>query len=209
MKTKFAIILTVLSLTACTTLNQTQTDDLSFKANNQQTNQTQTQKTNQNNQQLTLDSGTQMPQINPSTESAQKQLVTLKTSKGDIQLEIYPDIAPQTVKNFLEKASSGYYQNLTFHRVEDWVIQGGDPLGTGTGGGKMPTELSKVPFVTGSLGVARGQDIEVSNDSQFFICTTDCAWLTGQYTNFGKVAQGLDVAQSIEIGDKIISIQTQ
>lgn len=145
----------------------------------------------------------------PATMSAKTsvaQTAVLKTSKGEITLKLYPEVTPQTVANFTGKAKSKYYQNLTFHRVEDWVIQGGDPKGTGTGGGQMPTELSNVPFKLGSLGVARGGDIRVSNDSQFFICTKDCAWLTGQYTNFGEVTGGMEIAKAIEVGDKIISL---
>lgn len=133
----------------------------------------------------------------------------IKTSKGDITLKLYPQTAPKTITNFLSKANSNFYNNLIFHRVEDWVIQGGDPLGNGTGGGKIETELSDVPFKKGSLGVARGGDIKVSNDSQFFICTKDCSWLTGQYTNFGEVVTGLDVALQIKPGDKILSITVQ
>ncbi|MFC1653646.1 peptidylprolyl isomerase [Patescibacteria group bacterium] len=133
--------------------------------------------------------------------------VILKTSKGDIVLKLYSDKAPETVKNFLTKGKSEYYKDLNFHRVENWVIQGGDPKGNGTGGGKMPTELSDAPFKLGSLGVARGGDVRVSNDSQFFICTDDCAWLTGQYTNFGEVIEGMEIAKNIEIGDKILSIE--
>lgn len=133
-------------------------------------------------------------------------LVTIQTQKGPIELELYPDKAPNTVKNFLEKAGSGFYKNLTFHRVEDWVIQGGDPLGTGTGGGKVPSEMNDLPFVAGSLGIARGMDIKVNNDAQFFICTIDCRFLDSQYTNFGKVTKGMDVVKSIAIGDKILSI---
>lgn len=133
--------------------------------------------------------------------------VILKTSKGEITLKLYPESAPETVKNFLTKSKSKYYNNLTFHRVEDWVVQGGDPDGNGTGGGKMATELSEVPFKEGSLGVARGGDIRISNDSQFFICTKDCAWLTGQYTNFGEVTEGMDVVKKMAIGDKILSLE--
>jgi len=131
----------------------------------------------------------------------------IKTDKGDIKVGLYENVAPKTVENFTDKAKSGYYQNLIFHRVEDWVVQGGDPLGNGTGGGNIATELSDVPFAIGSLGVARGGDIEVSNDSQFFICTKDCSWLTGQYTNFGEVTEGMEVVNDLEIGDKIISIE--
>lgn len=146
-----------------------------------------------------------MSEINPITA----QNVILKTSKGDINLKLYPEAAPKTVANFLEKSTSGYYENLTFHRVEkDFVIQGGDPLGNGTGGGDIPTELSQIPFTTGSLGVARAGNIKISNDSQFFICLSDnCRPLTGQYTNFGEVTDGMDVVEAIAIGDKILSIE--
>ena len=142
---------------------------------------------------------------NPVIIAAKK--ATIKTSKGDIVVELYPEEAPRTVANFSKKGSTGYYENLIFHRVEDWVVQGGDPDGNGTGGGKMSTELNEVSFVTGSLGVARGGDIKVSNDSQFFICTKDCDWLDGQYTNFGKVTEGMDIVNSIAIGDKILGIE--
>ena len=133
----------------------------------------------------------------------------IKTSKGDIEIVFYTEDAPNTVSNFVQKAKSGFYNNLTFHRVEDWVVQGGDPLGNGTGGGNMPTELNNKPFTAGSLGVARGGDINVSNDAQFFITKTDASWLNGQYANFGIVTKGMDVVNKIEIGDKILGIILQ
>ncbi len=135
-----------------------------------------------------------------------KTIAIIHTSKGSITLELYSDQAPHTVENFISKASSGFYTGLTFHRVEDWVIQGGDPAGDGSGGGQMSTELNHLPFSQGSLGIARGDNINFSNDSQFFICTSQCGHLTGQYTNFGQVISGLDVAQNIVIGDTIDSI---
>lgn len=144
----------------------------------------------------------------PTTKGISMTNAKIETSKGMIELELYPEAAPGTVSNFTSKASAGFYKNLTFHRVEDWVIQGGDPVGNGTGGGKMPTELSDLPFVEGSLGVARGGDIKVSNDAQFFICTQECSWLNGQYTIFGKVTKGMDVVKKIAIGDKILSVTT-
>ncbi len=130
----------------------------------------------------------------------------LRTNKGDILLALYYDDTPSTVENFVKKTRNNFYTNLTFHRVEDWVIQGGDPKGNGTGGGVMPTELNKKPFVTGSLGVARGGDIRISNDAQFFITKKDANWLNEQYTNFGIVVSGMDVVGKIEVGDKILGI---
>jgi len=129
---------------------------------------------------------------------------TIKTEKGSFTAVFHPQIAPKTVANFLEKFESGYFKNLTFHRVEDWVVQGGDPKGNGTGGGNITTELNDLPFGQWSVGVARGQDIRVSNDSQFFVCKTNCSFLTGQYTNLGKVTSGIEVVQALEVGDKIL-----
>ena len=154
------------------------------------------------------DSAQSTPTASPSTQVQKQKRSTMKkgiiaTSKGNITIEFYPEETPKTVENFAQKAQSNYYKGLKFHRVEDWVVQGGDPLGNGTGGGKMPTELSQRQFGVGSVGVARGGDIKVSNDSQFFICTTDCSFLTGQYTNFGTVVEGMDVAKKMAIGDTI------
>ena len=141
------------------------------------------------------------------SESLPKSVTaTIKTNRGTIVVKLYLESAPQTVTNFINKARSGFYQGLTFHRVEDWVIQGGDPDGNGAAVGDMHTELSEVPFKLGSLGGARAGDIKVSNASQFLVCIKDCAWLTGQYTNFGEVVSGLDTAKATQIGDKIESI---
>ena len=143
------------------------------------------------------------------TDANNEQKAIIKTEKGDITLTLYPKEAPKTVANFIEKAKSGFYNNLVFHRVEDWVIQGGDPLGNGTGGGNMPTEINDKSFVVGSLGVARGKDIKISNDSQFFITKKDSVFLNGQYTNFGIVTKGMDVIEKIEVGDNILQISTE
>ncbi len=133
--------------------------------------------------------------------------VVVKTAKGTLTITFYPQVAPKTVANFLEKFKSDYYNDLTFHRVEDWVVQGGDPKGNGTGGGDLATELNDLPFGQWYVGVARGPDIKVSNDSQFFICKKDCAFLTGQYTNMGKVTAGTEVVDLLEVGDKILETE--
>lgn len=130
----------------------------------------------------------------------------ITTDKGIITLELYGEDAPYTVANFIKKAKEGFYDGLTFHRIEDWVAQGGDPLGNGTGGGNMPVEFNDKPFVIGSLGVASRGDGKVQNDSQFFITKKDSSFLNGQYTNFGIVTQGMDVVNQLEIGDKITNI---
>ena len=138
----------------------------------------------------------------PATVSA-----TIHTAKGDIVLSLFVDKAPKTVGNFIAKAQAGFYNNLTFHRVENWVIQGGDPNGNGTGGGQMAAEQTpQVNFVVGSLGMARGSDPAINNAAQFFITKQQADWLNGQYTNFGIVTSGMDVVNKIAIGDKIQSI---
>lgn len=135
---------------------------------------------------------------------------TIKTTKGDIKVIIYGKDAPNTIKNFINKSKSGFYRNLTFHRVEDWVIQGGDPTGTGSGGGKIASELNDKPFATGSLGLARTPETKaVSNDSQFFIVKVDSFHLNNDYVNFGMVTEGMDVVNKIVKGDKILSITVE
>lgn len=131
---------------------------------------------------------------------------TLRTSKGDIVMELYGNDAPITVFNFVQKSNSNFYNNLLFHRVEDWVVQGGDPKGDGTGGGSLPTELNNRPYIVGSVGVARRNDPKVQNDSQFFITKKESPHLNGQYTNFGQVTKGMDVVEKIAIGDRILGI---
>lgn len=150
------------------------------------------------------------PATSPSRgSSSADSLVSLKTKYGPIIIRLFPDQAPNTVKNFLQKAKSGFYQNLTFHRVEPgFVVQGGDPLGNGTGGGKIASEINSVPFRRGSLGLARGADKSNSNDSQFFICLTteSCQHLTNEYVNFGEVLSGMEYVDQIKVGDTILEI---
>lgn len=135
------------------------------------------------------------------------QMAVITVDKGSFQFTLDAEAAPKTVENFVNKSKSGFYTDKIFHRVEDWVVQGGDPDGNGTGGGDQATELSERVFKAGAVGVARAGDINVSNDSQFFICTIDCTFLDGQYTYFGMVTDGMDVVKQIAIGDKIKSIE--
>lgn len=145
------------------------------------------------------------PTNNPNAAKATKATVELAKG-GSFTIALRPDKAPQTVDRFAGKAKSGFYNNLTFHRVEDWVTQGGDPLGTGTGGGRVPSEYNDLPFKTGAVGIARGQDPAFNNDSQWFVVKKDSTFLDKQYTNFGQVTTGMDVVNGIKIGDKIKSI---
>ncbi|MEP6775793.1 MAG: peptidylprolyl isomerase [Chloroflexota bacterium] len=140
--------------------------------------------------------------------STDKYMV-IETPKGTIVAKLYTDASAgvsKTIANFQTKADAGFFNGLTFHRVEDWVIQGGDPLGTGSGGGTMPSEYNKITFKAGALGVARGGDAAINNDSQFFITKKDSAFLDGNYTNWGQVVQGMDVVNKIAIGDKMTKV---
>lgn len=131
-----------------------------------------------------------------------KHTVVLKTSKGDITLELDADAAPHAVTNFVTLTKQGYYDGLIFHRViADFMIQGGDPKGNGTGGesifGKtFDDENLNAPMVRGTLAMAnRGPD---TNGSQFFIIqAASTPWLQGSYTAFGKVTEGMDVVDAI------------
>ncbi len=140
-------------------------------------------------------------------------VVAIKTKNGQIVVKLYSKETPNTVANFLKKTDSGFYNGLTFHRVIDgFMAQGGDPTGTGTGGGSQKSELNQIPFRRGSLGLARTPvSKDISNDSQFFICFTDdgCAHLTGDYVNFGEVVSGFDVLDQIKQGDKILEITSK
>lgn len=128
---------------------------------------------------------------------------------GSFTILLLTSDAPKTVANFAAKARNRAYDGLTFHRVEDWVVQGGDPRGNGTGGGTMPSELNSIPFKAGAVGVARGPDIRVNNDSQFFVLKRDAPHLDGQYTNFGRVTSGIEVVSGIRIGDVIRTIRIE
>ncbi|MDP3724580.1 MAG: peptidylprolyl isomerase [bacterium] len=138
-----------------------------------------------------------------STESA--PLKRTATFRG----QLFPQIAPATVANFEQKANSGVYDNLMFHRIEDWVAQGGDPKGDGTGGEKMRTELNAQQFIPGSIGMARGNEKEWTNDMQFFIVKKQVFGLDKEYANFGLVIEGGDVVASLKKGDRIVRIRVE
>ena len=125
---------------------------------------------------------------------------TLHTNHGAIEVELFDDAAPKTVENFRKLAGDGFYDGVIFHRViKDFMIQGGDPTGTGTGGPgyQFEDEFNQHKIVRGALAMANAGPN--TNGSQFFIVTTDAApWLDGKHTVFGRVTAGMDVVDQIE-----------
>jgi cyclophilin family peptidyl-prolyl cis-trans isomerase len=151
---------------------------------------------------------------------------TIETERGNIRIQLFPDLAPATVNSFVFLAREGFYDGLTFHRViPGFVAQGGDPSSAGASGPgyTLPDEFSDRPFKEGSVGMARTSRPN-SADSQFFIClkpqagSSGCSALTGSYTLFGEVVAGMDVAESLtprdpltatSLGDKIVTIKIE
>ena len=147
---------------------------------------------------------------------ATKTFATLHTSQGDIRVELFPNHAPKTVKNFTGLATGDIewtnpgtgktstdplYQNVIFHRViPNFMIQGGDPLGTGTGGPgyRFPDEIHPELAFTRPYLLAMANAGPNTNGSQFFITTAETPWLTGKHTIFGEVVSGQDVVDAIE-----------
>ena len=125
---------------------------------------------------------------------------TMHTNHGPIELELFDEDAPKTVENFRKLASDGFYDGVIFHRViRDFMIQGGDPTGTGTGGPgyTFEDEINDHKIVRGALAMANAGPN--TNGSQFFIVTTQGApWLDGKHTVFGRVTEGMEAVDSIE-----------
>jgi cyclophilin family peptidyl-prolyl cis-trans isomerase len=128
---------------------------------------------------------------------------TMHTNHGQIELELFDEDAPKTVENFVKLSKDGFYDGLIFHRViKDFMIQGGCPEGTGTGGPgyQFEDEINDNKVVRGALAMANAGPN--TNGSQFFIVTADAAsWLDGKHTVFGRVAEGMEAVDSIEAAD--------
>ena len=135
--------------------------------------------------------------------------VTIETDKGNMNLELYPEHAPKTVNNFVFLAQEGFYDGIVFHRViSDFMIQGGDPTGTGTGGPgyRFEDEVAENPLrhETGVISMANaGPD---TNGSQFFITHSPQPHLDGMHTVFGKVVKGQEVVDAIQQGDRMVKV---
>jgi cyclophilin family peptidyl-prolyl cis-trans isomerase len=144
-------------------------------------------------------------------DDAKAYRATIDTDRGSIVMELDPQLAPKTVNNFVGLARQGYYDGLTFHRVvPEFVVQGGCPEGTGRGGPgyKFEDEPVKGQYRLGAVAMANsGPD---TNGSQFFICIDDCtSKLAKSYNLFGFVVDGVDVAQSVTVGDVMKSVTVE
>jgi cyclophilin family peptidyl-prolyl cis-trans isomerase len=139
-----------------------------------------------------------------------KIMALIKTNKGEILCELFPQYAPKTVQNFVKLSKLGFYDGLIFHRyVPNFVIQGGDPYGTGYGdaGYNIPLEVNEnAKHVEGALGIARAQDPN-SGSCQFYITLKETPHLDGNYTVFGKVLKGMDIVKKLRKGDIIEKIE--
>ncbi|MCK5125160.1 MAG: peptidylprolyl isomerase [candidate division Zixibacteria bacterium] len=132
-------------------------------------------------------------------DESSQPIVFIETELGTIKLELWPDVAPNHVANFLDLVNSGFYTGLTWHRViKGFVIQSGDPNadGSGNAGYVIPEEFSGLPHNPGTLSMARGHEYN-SASCQFFICLARRPDLDGQYTIFGRTIEGLDVVKKI------------
>ena len=134
--------------------------------------------------------------------------VTFDTTRGRFVADLDPALAPNTVNNFVVQARNGFYDGLTFHRVvPEFVIQGGDPDGTGRGGPgyKFADEPVKGEYTLGALAMANSGPN--TNGSQFFVCIDDCqSKLAKSYNLFGHVTEGIEVAQAVEVGDVMTTV---
>jgi peptidylprolyl isomerase len=143
-----------------------------------------------------------------------KFIAHVYTTRGHFIVELLPSIAPEHVNSFVFLARDRFFNGTVFHRVEKdpvpFVVQGGDPTGTGTGGPgyTVPLEVSQEPFARGVVGMARSQDPD-SAGSQWFVTLGDATHLNGQYTVFGKVVEGMEFVDCIEVGDRIIDLAIQ
>lgn len=134
---------------------------------------------------------------------------TIETNRGTIEIELYPQYAPKTVNNFVFLSQEGFYDGITFHRViSDFMIQGGDPTGTGRGGPgyKFEDEVKGNPLTHESGVISMANAGPNTNGSQFFITHAPQPHLNGKHTVFGKVIHGKDVVDAIRQGDTITKV---
>ena len=135
-------------------------------------------------------------------------MIEIETAHGNVEIELSPKDAPNTVARIKELVGQGFYNGLNFHRVvPGFVVQGGDPKGNGTGGSgkKLKAEFNSQKHVEGTVAMARSMDPD-SADSQFYIALGTIPHLDNQYTVFGKVTKGMDAVKKIKVGDKMTKV---
>lgn len=174
------------------------------------------QQPNLNEESETTPEASTFPTPSSNASLAENTQAIIKTNKGNITISFYVNDAPKTVNNFINLANRDFYDGIIFHRViDDFMIQVGDPntkdkpkntWGTGGPGYQFEDEINSHKLVRGSVAMANsGPD---TNGSQFFIVTTDeTPWLDGKHTNFGEVVDGMNIAESIVEGDRILDIE--
>ena len=156
-------------------------------------------------------SAAKAPDLSVDSNGLSKATVFIQTTKGLIKFKFYPKDAPETVNRIAELINQGFYNGLSFHRVvPDFVIQGGDPLGNGTGGSghHLKAEFNSRRHIEGAVAMARAQDPD-SADSQFYIALKTLPSLDHNYTVFGQVIEGMDVVRSIQVGDKMTVVRIE
>ncbi len=148
------------------------------------------------------------PDLTVDPNGLSKATVIVTTTQGVVKFKFYPKDAPNTVKRLIELINQGFYNGLTFHRVvPNFVVQGGDPQGNGSGGSgqKLKAEFNDRKHIEGAVAMARAADPD-SADSQFYITLGPQPHLDKSYTVFGQVTEGMDVVRKLQVGDKMTSV---
>ena len=197
-----AAVLSAAMLSSCSNI-QTTEEQPSAETTEQTTEEATVGESTPSVEKITLSDESGLPQFNNPSEDS--EVAIIHTTLGDIKVMFFPEYAPKAVENFLTHAKEGYYDGISFHRVmEDFMIQGGDPNGDGTGGSEQTItgEFSEngvandLSHTRGAISMARSNDPD-SASSQFFIVHEDSTYLDGQYACFGYVTDGMDIVDEI------------
>lgn len=161
--------------------------------------------------QVALPASNPNPDLSVDANGLSKATVVMTTNQGVIKYKFYPQDAPGTVKRIIELINGGFYNGLTFHRVvPGFVVQGGDPIGNGTGGSgvKLKAEFNSRRHIEGAVAMARAAHPD-SADSQFYISLGTHPHLDKNYTVFGQVVEGMDVARKLQVGDRMVNVRVE
>ncbi len=203
------LIVSLLLLNGCNTNKPVETTNQYNNDANNDKNDAQVNANDQNSEPAPSNQNNNQVNAQPNGEPMPNRIATIVTNKGTIKFELYEDKTPITTTNFITLAQSGFYNGLTFHRYEpNFVIQGGDPDGDGTGGSDktIPLEINKeLKHVQGAVAMARTQ-VPDSATSQFYITLAPSHFLDGNYAVFGQVKEGIDVALKLRAGDVMTNV---